>query len=194
MLFEAPAESLPLWSEEELIRDGSEVAKAEIWRRWQRWLQAVARGYYCGQPGGPDCFIDNVLAKTWNEFSRARLRANCAAACKSFLKRTIGFNALDERRHLRRFIEQPPEIEPSRTPSPLEAAQQALLEGDVESALAALPTRWARVLRFKYWEGMTSTEIARQEGTSPENIDTITYRAKRQLAPALLKWKTTACA
>lgn len=188
MLPKTTTACLSLWSDQELIREGGIEARAELWCRWLPWLRSAARRYHGAAFGGVEQFVEAVLDETWDEFSRAHMRADSVPRCKALLARIIQFNALDERRRAR-IEENESEESPSAAPSPYEEAVRTRQRQDVDRALAGLPHRFARVLRLKYWEGMTSREIATIERTSTVNADQLVHRARRLLAPVLEKWK-----
>jgi RNA polymerase sigma-70 factor (ECF subfamily) len=63
-------------------------------------------------------------------------------------------------------------------PDSIETSETRL---DVEKALSALPVDYQHVLRFKYVEGMTISEISQVVNRSPKAIDGLLTRARKML-------------
>lgn len=187
-----PVDALILWTDHELIRDGRAVARAELWRRWYRWLERRARRYSGDTRRARDCFVDDVLSRTWSEFLEAPMVADSVPRCKALLKTMLHYNALDSLRKQRRFIDGPLPERPANARSPFDCAMVSRMRHDVCHALRTLSSQQARVLHLRYWEDMTSAEIAAVEGISIANVDQIACRARRRLGPVLQKWRPAA--
>jgi RNA polymerase primary sigma factor len=76
-------------------------------------------------------------------------------------------------------------VEDRGTLSPVESAEQQILSEDVESALASLTSREARILRLRYGLGggrpLTLNEIGKRIGVTRERVRQIVRHALRKL-------------
>jgi RNA polymerase sigma-70 factor (ECF subfamily) len=80
------------------------------------------------------------------------------------------------------------------TPSDLAAVPEAFLAGwprdaeelvGLEEALAAMPLRLRRALLLREWQGLSYRELADELGTTQPAVETLLYRARRELARRL---------
>jgi RNA polymerase sigma-70 factor (ECF subfamily) len=151
------------------------------WRTLYDDAFAGLYAYVLWRCGGLRDRADDATQETWLTAVR-RLRAfDPSAGSFAAWLRGIAANVL--RNHFRRQRRrmQPLAAEPLAADEPREQAER------IAEALAALPPHYEAVLRMKYLEGRSVTDIATQRDESPKATESLLTRAREAFRQAYLQ-------
>ena len=164
-------------------QDGDQEAYGALVERYRRPLQSILVPLVGDREQAEDLVQDTVL-KAWKNlglydrklrFSTWFFRIGVNLALSA--RRRMQLEArLKDGRDGRGFVARltPPE-------SPLESV---LLQEDrarLRAAILELPERYRRMLEQRYAEGLSCQQIAEREGTTPNTVSMVLFRAKQRL-------------
>jgi RNA polymerase sigma-70 factor (ECF subfamily) len=161
-------------------RDAVLAGDAAAWAEWVTALFDRTAGYVRWRCGGAVQLADDVLQDTW--LTAARRLRDFDPQRGSFEAWVCGIAANVVRNHLRTAARRAARMgrlttEPAQ-PEPTDRCER------VAVALAALPDRYERVLRAKYLDGRTVTEIAAAWGESEKAIESLLTRSRQAFRDA----------
>jgi RNA polymerase sigma-70 factor, ECF subfamily len=171
---------------ERLLRRAVLAGDAAAWRAWYDESAGRLAAYVRWRCAGLDDLADEVLQEAWLTAVRRVRRFDPAQAPFAAWLAGIAANVLRNhlRRHRRRArVTQPLGAEPAAAEGPCgETERERRLE--VARTLAELPPHYEAVLRAKYLDGKSVSEIAADRGESAKAVESLLTRARNAFRAA----------
>jgi RNA polymerase sigma-70 factor (ECF subfamily) len=166
-----------VWRERGL-REAVLAGDERAWRVWYDESSAELAGYVSWRCGGLRDQADEVVQETWLTAVRRLSSFDPTAGSFSGWLRGIAVNLL-RNRFRRDFRRQARPEGTTRTvePADAEAVRREQAEG-VAIALASLPEHYEAVLRAKYLDGQSMSDIATARGESVKAVESLLTRAR----------------
>jgi RNA polymerase sigma-70 factor (ECF subfamily) len=160
-------------------------------RAWQTWYDECFDGLYayvCWRCAGLRDLADDVVQETW--LTAVRRVRHFDPERGPFAGWLCGIAANVLRNHLRRRCRRGPAVVPE-TATAAEAVDAALQRREqaegIAHALAELPPRYEAVLRAKYLDGRSMSDIACDWNETPKAVESLLTRARQAFREAYLR-------
>jgi len=170
-------------SDEELmlsVRSGNLEAFERIVQRHQSPAWAVAYRFVGDASEAEDLVQDAFL-----RILDAAQRYEPTAAFRTYLYRILTRLCIDHVRKKRPVPLDPLPQVPSPGLSSSERIERVERERSIQAALDTLPPKYRMVIILRYFEGISSTDIAQTLNTSPKAVERLLARGRKRLEPLL---------
>lgn len=168
------------------IAAGDEAALSELFGRYAPILLALARRVL-GSTADAEEVLQEVFVHAWNKADSYDRERSSVSTWLALITRSRAIDRLRSRRVADRVVDSARQEAPAAYESPRASAAVLVRErrARIATALGELPSEQRQVIELAYFQGLTQSEIARQEDIPLGTVKTRTLLAMRKLRQAL---------